>query len=102
MFRQEVTYTIRCRCKNYDDLRTDTMVPRILIVVLMPKDNADWLTQTEEELCLRQCAYWASLEGQPPTSNTASVTVQIPTSNIFSTKQLIDLMQKAERGEALC
>ena len=88
--------------KNYTDLRLDVKNPRILIVLLMPEEKLHWLKQTQEELCLRHCAYWMSLEGQPDKPNTSSVTVQVPIANIFNSKQLIDLMQKAEKGDALC
>ena len=88
--------------KNYHDLRAETLTPRILIVVLVPSEMEQWTSQTEEELCLRRCAYWMSLEGRPDTDNTDSVTVHIPTTNMFSSNQLTDLMQKAERGDALC
>ena len=88
--------------KNYNDLRVDTRTPRILIVLLMPDDDARWVAQSEEELCLRHCAYWLSLEDRPATANTSSVTVQIPTTNIFSVDQLITLMGKVDRGESLC
>ena len=88
--------------KNYDDLRADTQSPRILIVLLMPQEESHWLHQTDEELCLRHCAYWYSLEGRPSKLNTYSVTVRIPVINIFNSQQLVDLMKKAERGDALC
>ncbi len=88
--------------KNYNDLRVDVKNPRILIVLLMPEEKSLWLKQTQEELCLRHCAYWMSLEGQPDRPNTSSVTVQVPTANIFNSEQLIDLMEKAEKGDALC
>ncbi|MXZ22551.1 MAG: DUF4365 domain-containing protein [Caldilineaceae bacterium SB0665_bin_25] len=84
--------------KNYDDLRADTRTPRILIVVLMPGDSSQWLNQTHDELCLRNCGYWISLDGQPPRRNTSSVTIDIPATNIFSSEQLADLMRKAEGG----
>ena len=88
--------------KNYEELRADTRTPRILIVLLMPDDNARWIAQSEEELCLRHCAYWLSLEGQPATSNSSSVTVHIPKTNLFDVNQVIDLMERANRGESLC
>lgn len=88
--------------KNYDDLRADTLTPRILIVVLMPRETERWLTQTRDELCLRHCGYWLSLEGLPAVPNTASVTVPVPTSNVFGSGQLRDLMTKADIGSPLC
>ena len=88
--------------KNYNELRADTRTPRLLIVLLMPQQMSDWLYQTNEEICLRHCAYWHSLEGLPPTSNSDSVTVLIPAKNMFNSQQLMDLMQKAENGDTLC
>ena len=88
--------------KNYDDLRVDVISPRILIVLLMPDDKALWLRQTDDELCLRHCAYWMSLEGEPDLPNTSNVTVHVPTANVFSSAQLTDLMERADRGDALC
>lgn len=88
--------------KNYNDLRADTQTPRILIVVLMPREEHLWVTQTEDELCLHHCAYWLSLEGRLPVPNTTSVTVHIPTIHIFDKLQLQELMTKAARGSRLC
>ena len=88
--------------KNYNELRADTKTPRVLIVLLMPGEKAHWLRQTNDELCLRRCAYWLSLEDWSGTSNTHTVTVPIPVLNVFDRHKLVDLMQKAERGEALC
>lgn len=89
-------------CKNYNDLRAENLIiPRLLIVLLMPRDDTRWLSQTKDELCLRHCAYWVSLQGQPPRPDSRTVTVQIPVGNIFSSEELSDLMKKAERGESL-
>ena len=83
---------------NYKDLAHDSMIPRILVVVLMPQEQAQWLSQTSDELCLRHCAYWLSLKGQPSIENTTSVTVHIPVANVFGSEQLAVLMGKVERG----
>ena len=88
--------------KNYEELRADTLTPRILIVLLMPQQSSEWTDQTHEELCLRRCAYWLCLRGRQATRNTSSVTVDMPTSNMFNPAQLQELMQRAERGEPLC
>ena len=88
--------------KNYEDLRLAAINPRILIVLLMPKLDQDWIDQTADELCLRRCAYWTSLVGHPTTANTSSVTVHVPMVNVFSSSGLTDMMQKAEQGGDLC
>lgn len=42
------------KLKNYNDLRINALVPRILVVVVVPEDITDWLQQSEEELCTGQ------------------------------------------------
>ena len=85
---------------NYDDLRIDVIIPRILIVFLMPKETTQWISQTDDELLLHRCAYWMSLKGEPESSNTSSVTVRVPLTNMFNTEQLTDMMQRINaRGE---
>ena len=56
---------------------------------------------SDDELCLRHCGYWLSLSGHNPVSNRNSVTVRIPTANVFSSAQLTEMMDKAAKGEAL-
>ena len=48
--------------KNYNDLRTETQTPRLLVVLELPEDKARWMTVTGEELMLRRRAYWLSLQ----------------------------------------
>ena len=87
--------------KNYDDLRIESVNPRILIILIMPQETRQWVTQTDDELCLRHCAYWLSLLDQPPTHNTDNVTVYVPMTNMLSSDQLIGMMQRTERTGAL-
>ena len=88
--------------KNYEDLRNDVLVPRILIVVLVPREEHQWVNQTEDKLCLHHCGYWLSLEGRPAVPNTSSVSVKVPTTNVFNRAQLCDLMTKVDSGRPLC
>ena len=88
--------------KNYDDLRIEAINPRILIVLIMPQETQEWIDQTDDELCLRRCAYWMSLEGQPPSSNTSSVTVRVPMHKVFGSAKLIEMMTSANAGRPLC
>ena len=87
--------------KNYDDLRADTRTPRILIVLLMPPDGDDWLTQSECELCLRRCAYCLSLGGMGAVSHSSGVMGTIPAANLFGRKQLDYLMNRTAAGGSL-
>ena len=87
--------------KNYDELRLTSWTPRILVVALMPDETEPWLSQADDELCLHSGVYWISLVNMPAVSNTATVTVQIPTANVFDRAQLEAMMSKAEAGSPL-
>lgn len=84
--------------KNYDDLRATTCVPRILIVVLLPKDLSDWLVQRPDELALRHSAWWMSLRGMGPTENTSGVTVTLPRTQGFCPDGLTKLLAGIAEG----
>jgi len=87
------------KLKNYDDLRMDNFaIPRILVVVLIPKTPEDWLTQSETKLCIRGCGYWISLRGMPETPNTNSVNVTIPKTNQFTVAALQSIMERISQG----
>src|SRR5262245_61750150 len=87
--------------KNYDDLRGETLTPRLLFVVLLPNDEEAWLSHSEDELILRHCGYWLSLRGMPSVDNEHAVTVHLPRAQQLTTNQLKELMAKAERGPVL-
>ena len=86
------------RIKNYRDLIINSQVPRLLVVVLVPENLENWLQQSEDEMCMRYCAYWVSLRGQPERLNTANVTVELPRSNQFTVEALKSIMQRLSQG----
>jgi Domain of unknown function (DUF4365) len=92
---ESVRYPLKL--KNYNELRKpNTLIPKILVVVLIPDHLGEWVNQSETELCLRRCAYWLSLKGQPETENTDSVTIYLPRQQIFSVNALQNIMQQIE------
>jgi len=88
--------------KNYNDLVNESsMLPNILILFVLPANDDDWLSVTVNQLTMKQCAWWCSLEGQEPTENQATKRISIPVHQIFSPTALIDLMEKVKGGEKL-
>ena len=83
---------------NYDQLRIDTQTPRLLVVLDLPRDRHEWMTITENELALRRRAYWLSLKGYEETDNRSSVTVRIPSDNLFDVDGLCALMEQSRTG----
>ena len=89
----------RLNRRNYDLLIVETQVPRLLMVLDLPQDEQEWMTITRDSLVLRRRAYWLNLRGYEETTNTTSVTVSIPTTNIFDVESLRDLMDQSREGK---
>jgi hypothetical protein len=85
--------------RNYDLLRIETQVPRILVVLRLPREEENWLSITVDALTLRHCAFWISLANAKQVDTEASVTVSIPSANQFTVESLQNLMEQSRRGE---
>lgn len=85
------------KIKNYDDLRNKCLVPKILVLLCLPKNKDEWVIHSEDELALRKCAYWISLLNMPPTEN--DTTVRVFLNKIFSHDILKELLTKIAKEE---
>ncbi len=97
----EPTFEFRLSRKNYDELRTRTMVPRILVVFAMPESPDHWLETSEDALLMRRCAYSRSLLGAPPSENEKYQNVTMRRNLLFTVDTLTDWMVRASRQEAI-
>jgi hypothetical protein len=80
---------------NYDDLREQIGEgARPLVVLVLPADEAQWLSQSPQELVIRHCAYWLSLKGYPAATATTTVRLPIPLANVFSVEAVRDILQR--------
>ena len=77
--------------EDYNRLIRDLEIPRVLILFTMPDDDAEWLAQSDDELCLRRCAYWVSLLGEGFSNNRSTVRVALPQANVFDQSGLRDM-----------
>jgi hypothetical protein len=98
--RDERFFSYELKKKNYDELRQEEpMVPRVLVVLLLPDLPADWVSQRHTQLTIRYAAYYLSLCGMPERTNVKySVTVHVPRKNLLSVDTLRGLMAQASRG----
>jgi Domain of unknown function (DUF4365) len=92
----EFSYTLKL--KNYNDLRIASQTPRLLVILDLPHEPAEWLNVSVDELIIRRAAYWRSLYGSPETSNRTSIMISIPTRNIFDVNALKNLMEHPRKG----
>lgn len=87
------------KLKNYEDLRlTNFLVPRILVVVLVPASVEYWLEQSEKRLSMKHCGYWVSLRGMEKKDNKNTVAVHVPRANLFTVETLASIMQGISNG----
>ncbi len=86
------------RCRNYELLRKQSLVPRILVVLHLPAEKNQWISVSINELVMRHCAYWTYLLGSPETTNRETVTVTIDKKNRFDIENLKNLMNLARKG----
>jgi uncharacterized protein DUF4365 len=95
----EDEFRLPLETKNFNDLApANVMVPRILVLVMVPKDVAEWLSLDHTSLVLRNCAYWVSLRGLEPSDNTHTETIGIPRSQRFDVDALREIMNRIAAG----
>lgn len=89
--------------KNYDDLiDVNYVIPRILIVILLPGDNPEeWLSHSSQAIRMSRCGYYAELSGKPSTTNKESVRIRIPETQCFSPENLKKLLWNPCSGGSL-
>jgi hypothetical protein len=88
--------------EKYNDLRrSQYAVPRILVVLFLPREPEKWLVSTDDELTLRNAAYWVSLAGADSSANSTSVTVYLPKSQRLTPEALVDVFSRLSRQEQL-
>ncbi len=87
---------------NYNDLATWSGTnPGILMLLVLPNDENEWLDFTKDRLKIRRCAWWCSLEGSLPTDNIATKRIRIPQGQVFSPESLEAMMHTVRGGSRL-
>lgn len=88
--------------KNYDDLRGDDLVvPRYLVVLIVPENSAEWVQHNDNHIALYNSCYWTSLRNAAPTDNVATITVDVPLAQRLTSETLWQMMDRASAGESL-
>jgi hypothetical protein len=83
---------------GYNSLRsTQIQAPQLLVVLILPQDETEWLVADERSLAFKKCAFWSNLYGEPAVQNTSTVRVSLPRQQMFHPNALRDLMQRAHQ-----
>lgn len=85
--------------KNYNDLiLSGRGIPLILVLLVMPSQESEWVCQGEECIELRKCAYWMSLRARKPTDNKETIRVSIPRSQVFTPEVVRGMLDQLRAG----
>lgn len=97
---QSGEFSYPLKAKNYNDLREVTQTPRILVVLDLPREREEWLLTSTDNLVIRKSAYWVSLRDKPE-AQTESISVRIPSTNVFDVPTLKLLMEQSRSGRII-
>lgn len=83
--------------RTYNLLREETRSGYgVLAVVVIDPDRSSWLTMNHGHTLLVRCAYFIELYGKPSTTNSTSIRLHIPRSNLLTVPAIKKLMDAAE------
>ncbi|MFJ1750315.1 DUF4365 domain-containing protein [Streptomyces sp. NPDC088116] len=77
--------------------RTPVSVHKILMVMIVPRTQDEWLRAGHDRLDLRHCCYWINLAGHPVTGRYRT-TVRVATARIFDDRALCEIMTRVGSG----
>lgn len=88
--------------KRYDDLRAeDLQTPRILVVLFLPNEAADWLAIRPDQLLMKKAAFWVSLVGAEPSTNKTGQTIYLPKAQLFTPESLTNVLTRVAQKKVL-
>ena len=77
--------------------RARVAVPKILVVMLLPRRVDQWLLARPDALELRHCCYWVNLAGHPVTGRQRT-NVRVPVARVFDDRALCEIMARVGAG----
>lgn len=84
---------------RYNILCQDSSTPIILVLVMLPEREEEWIEHSADALILRKCAWWVWLQGQRMLEeHEASIHIKIPKKQIFSPSALSQFMHNISCG----
>ena len=95
-----ITYDLEVGAYN-KCIKVERHMPLLLVLLVLPRDEREWLVNDEEALVKKKCAYWVSLQGRDRSTNDDTIAIDIPRVNIFNCDNLIKIMQKVSMKERI-
>lgn len=94
---QAVVYDLEA--STYNDLVTRLSGNTLILILLcLPREEAEWHVASATELILRHACYWFRPTG-PETANDVTIRIRIPRSNLLTVTAIGSLMNEARARE---
>lgn len=77
-------YSWPLKIKNYRDLRMDSTIKSYLFLLILPRNEDEWIMQNIESLTIKKCMFWLDLKEMPDSENIETVTLHFPKTNIVT------------------
>jgi hypothetical protein len=97
----EEMFTFDLPIKNFRDLRINHPFPRLLMVLVLPKDRSEWIQVDKERLIAKNCSYWCNLKMLEDSDNKTKKSIHVSTKNLLTPQTLKKLMEKSARREEI-
>lgn len=93
-------YDLDVETHNYlvDRAPRAATTPVILILMVLPEAESEWLSLSEEELVLRRCCYWIYLSGER-SKNARTQRIEISRQNFLTPNILNEVLTALEKGK---
>ena len=88
-------YAYAIDMKIFNDLRRPATVKPYIFLLILPKEEQEWLIHTIDELMIKKCMFWLDLLELPPSDNTSNITLHFPKENVVTLEQLEEFLQKS-------
>lgn len=92
------SWSVSLEVKDYNKLVKKTTTPRILVVAIVPRQRGRWVKHNHDHIRAERCLYWAYLEGQSPSCNSAKCTVRVLKGRRFTPTTLKGILRRVSRG----
>lgn len=89
------------KIKNYNELRSQSLAPKILILLIAPDNPDKWVKHNKDSSEIFKHAFWVSLLGEPDVKNQTSIKIKIPTQNIITVDLIKSMMIKVSNTGAV-
>lgn len=91
----DVFISYNLESKTYNDLitRKNNSKPLVLIVVLLPENQSEWLEVDENNLILRKSAFWYVPEDDILTKNSYTITIRLEKQNLLTKESFVELFE---------